>query len=116
MNKEEIKSIAALLVNHIYQLTEADTPSTAGLLEEHGLRLRDFNERDLLEIHYSLVEVAKERGITLDLIRYDDTVVGMPYNLQFDIHFNNEAHDEEDDSLHDRIYRNYCILLRIPAS
>ncbi len=51
----------------------------------------------LFLIHETLIEAAKEKGITLDMSKHDERDEGLPYNLPFIIRFENSRDDWFDD-------------------
>ena len=82
-NKEEIRHIAAGLIEELREMPDGTRITSAQLLMKYGYDLDEFGEWGLFDFHYALDRAAKANHITLDMSDHKDKVEGLLYNLDF---------------------------------
>ena len=82
MNKPEINETVRILLKRIRELPEGTETSTAKLIWGIFNNPRDL-QGSFLDIHFALLDAAKQEGIYLDMSGHEGKDEGLPYNLEF---------------------------------
>lgn len=76
----ELCGIAADLIEDLRECEDGTVTSTAELAGKHG-----YDDIDLFELHYALLDAAKANRITLDMSAHNGMSEGLPFNLPFTV-------------------------------
>ena len=80
---EMINEVVDTLLKYMRTLPAGTVTTTAQLIQIYN-DPRDLR-KDLLQIHYTLIQKAKDEHIRIMPLNDDEAIVGLPYNLPFEV-------------------------------
>ncbi len=88
--REEIPNLVPALLSKLKELPEGSWTNTAGLVMTAGFEIVD--ESLLSDIHRALFEAAEANRIFLDMSSHEGKMEGLPYNLSFQVFFDQKTY------------------------
>ena len=82
VDKKNLKEIAKQVVAYLVTLPVGTEIST-WKATKNSYGIDNLEDIDLFEINKQLPKIAKEKGLELDGSKYNDCVVGLPFNIPF---------------------------------
>lgn len=78
-----MEEILGKMIEFIKGVEDGAEYSTTEILKELGINYEEADTYDLFELDYQLKKEARKHKIILDSSKYNDMVVGTPFNIPY---------------------------------